>query len=79
MMYHGYGMGAGWSLIVFAIVLPALLLAVGLLVGQFRNGPGAARPPESDAEGLLAERLARGEIDAEEFEQRLRALRAARR
>ena len=81
MMSHGYGMGIGWFLIIVAFALPALLLAAGLLVAQFQRGPrsepGATTPPEREAERVLAERLARGEIGAEEFEQRVRALRAA--
>ncbi|MCU7724880.1 SHOCT domain-containing protein [Actinoplanes sp. KI2] len=76
MMYHGYGMDAGWSLILFAVLLPALLLGVGLVVAQFQRAPHAVEP---DAERVLADRLARGEIDAEDYEQRLRTLRATRR
>jgi putative membrane protein len=76
MMYHGYGMGAGWSLILFAVALPALLLAIGLIIAQFQR---ASRPTEPDAERVLADRLARGEIEPEEYEQRLRTLRATRR
>jgi uncharacterized RDD family membrane protein YckC len=29
--------GAGWSLVVFAILLPALLLGIGLLVTRFQR------------------------------------------
>ena len=88
MMYHGYGMGAGWSLIVFAVLLPLLLLGIGLLIAQFqRRGQfqqdgqfqRTPRAPEPDAERVLADRLARGEIEPEEYEQRLRTLRAGRR
>ena len=81
MMYHGYGMGAAWPLIIFAVVLPTLLLVVGLLAGQFLRAPGAAAPqaPAPDAERVLADRLARGEINPEEYEQRLHTLRAGGR
>jgi putative membrane protein len=79
MMSHGYGMGVGWLLIVFAIVLPTLLLAAGLLIAQYQRNPAATSPQEPQAERVLADRLARGEIGAEEYEQRLRALRADRR
>jgi putative membrane protein len=75
MMYHGYGMGAGWSLILFAVALPALLLAIGLVVAQIQRAPHA---PEPDAERVLADRLARGEIEPEEYEQRLHTLHAGR-
>ena len=76
MMYHGYGMGAGWSMILFAVALPFLLIGIGLVVAEFRRAPGM---PEADAERVLADRLARGEIETEEYEQRLRTLRATRR
>ena len=81
MMYYGHGMGPGWSLIVFAVTLPALLLAAGLLAAQVRRGP-EERPAASravEAELVLSDRFARGEIDTEEYEQRLRTLRAAHR
>jgi len=80
MMYYGHGMGAGWTLIVLAVVVPALILAIVLPLIQNRpasHGPVAARPLP-DAERVLADRFARGEIDAEEYEQRLHTLRAAR-
>ncbi len=81
MMYYGHGMGVGWSLIVFAVVLPILILATVLIVNQLRGTPAASLSPGPvpDAERVLADRFAHGEIDAEEYEQRLRTLRAARR
>ncbi|GLY06450.1 SHOCT domain-containing protein [Actinoplanes sp. NBRC 101535] len=71
MMMHYYPhfmpMGTGWS-----VILPALLLA--LIVTTLV----AWRPPRRDekdrADRILAERFARGEIDAEEYEQRRRTL-----
>jgi putative membrane protein len=83
MMYYGHGMGAGWTLIVFAVLLPVLLLAGGLLIAQLlrepARPPGAPAEPLGAAEQVLADRLARGEIETEEYEQRLRTLRAGRR
>ena len=81
MMYYGHGMGAGWGLIVFAVVLLALLVAGGLIVGPIRRNPAGSAAPDlvPDAERVLADRLARGEMDTEDYEQRLRTLRAARR
>jgi putative membrane protein len=79
-MYYGHGMGAGWSLIVFVVVLPLLLIAAGFVGTLIRHSPDSpARPgPAPDAERVLADRFARGEIDAEEYEGRLHVLRAAR-
>jgi len=76
MMSHGYGMGAGWSVLLFVIVLPTLLIALGLLAGWLQRRPSV--DPIPGAERLLAERFARGEIATEEYEVRVHALRAAR-
>ncbi|MEU7909207.1 SHOCT domain-containing protein [Actinoplanes sp. NPDC049118] len=80
MMYHGYGMGMGWALIAFAVVVPTLLGALWLLITQLQRSPEvpAASDPLPGAERILADRLARGEIDTDEYAQRLRALRAER-
>ncbi|MFG1609753.1 SHOCT domain-containing protein [Actinoplanes sp. NPDC049265] len=79
MMYYGHGMGIGW-IPILAVVLAALLAAAALIGTQLRRPP---REPsgttlESSAERLLAERFARGEIDAEEYERRLSTLRSPR-
>ena len=72
MMYHGHGMGAGWSLSFFAVALPAPLLATARAVAQFQRTPRALEP---GAEGVPADRLARGrdlargEIEPEEYEE----------
>jgi putative membrane protein len=80
MMYHASGMGVGWwSFIAIALVLPVLVLAAGLVFAQFQRPADKPGPQRPDAEEVLADRLARGEIGAEEYEQRLHALRAARR
>ena len=66
-MGSGYGMGAGvW---IFWIVL------IALVVWAFVVFTGRSRPPHGDgsetAMNVLKKRLARGEIDAEEY-RRLR-------
>jgi putative membrane protein len=81
MMHNGYGMGAGWTLLVFAFALPGILIAAGLFVAWLQRA--TATPVSFDAvpgaERVLADRLARGEIGGEEYAERLRALRAERR
>jgi putative membrane protein len=80
-MMYGHGMGAGWTLMIFAVVLPALLLTVGLILAQLWRAPAGSPPgadPLREAEQVLAARYARGEIQTEEYEQRLLTLRAGR-
>lgn len=71
MMYgYGSGMGAIWALVIFAIVLPSLLLATALIMGDFRRPPQERHSRSTpEAERLLADRFARGEIDFEEYER----------
>jgi putative membrane protein len=53
------------------------LLWVGVLFGGYRllRGRMAGRDPRVPAEGLLAERFARGEIGEDEYQERLAVLR----
>jgi len=81
MMYYGNGMGAGgWVLVILAVALVTLLVV--MVVGRPLDSHGsafrrAAGPTPTGPEEALADRFARGEIDTEEYEQRLRTLRAA--
>jgi putative membrane protein len=78
MMYHGIGMGAGgWILMLLTVALLATLV-VAVLVRPL-TGHDSPRDPAADAERVLADRLAHGDIDTAEYEQRLHTLRAARR
>lgn len=87
MMYDGWGMGwGGWLLmtlvmIVFwAAVITAVVLVVRYVAGAGSGRPGAGPGPSgpAPAEDLLAERFARGEIDDDEYRQRLTLLREHR-
>jgi uncharacterized membrane protein len=67
-MTYGYDMnGAGgwWMVAAMAIVALAILGSVWLIVHR----PGAAGPSRSTADEILRERLARGEISAEQFDE----------
>jgi putative membrane protein len=57
------GMVAFWALVITAVVLVVRYLVTP-------DGAGAAPPGRKSAEDLLAERYARGEIDADEYRQR---------
>lgn len=77
MMYWDGGPGSGWGMLFMSLMMLAFWGGViGLLVyvvrqtvhGQPRTGASAT------AKQILAERLARGEIDADEYRSRLQVL-----
>ncbi|MDH6193999.1 putative membrane protein [Mycobacterium frederiksbergense] len=74
----GYG-GWGWIVtagvltLLFAVVIIGIVLAVRYLSGEHRGVAGA--PQTRGAEDVLGERLARGEIDDDEYRRRMTALR----
>ena len=82
MMYWGNsGMnGWGFALMSFSTVLFWILLIAGIvLLARYLGDRGPQAPNRSAgfraAEQILAERLARGEIDEDEYRRRLAALR----
>ena len=71
-----HGLGILILLVIVALVITGIVLAVrhfsgGGSAGRRRAAPSATR----DAENLLAQRFARGEIDEAEYRSRLDALR----
>jgi len=88
-MMFGYGgAGGGWPVWAVALMWIGMLAFLGVLIWigyilttrqhQRRRGDRGTQEPRSgaDARGLLDERLARGDIDAAEY-QKLRGLIAA--
>ncbi|MGB8503848.1 MAG: SHOCT domain-containing protein [Mycobacterium sp.] len=80
----GYGSGWGWVgwiitaivlVVFFAVLITAVVVAARSLTGGHR-GPGGHQV--RGAEDVLAERFARGEIDADEYRQRVTLLREHR-
>lgn len=67
------GMVLFWALLIVAVV--ALIRYLGRGREQSPPPRSAAPPQPTSAEQVLAERFARGEIDAEEYRQRLDILR----
>lgn len=77
MYWDGGGPGSGWGIFFMSLIMLAFWGGViGLLVYVVRQAAlGQPRPGASaDAKQILAERLARGEIDADEYRSRLQAL-----
>ena len=82
MYWYGHGIGGwGYALTAISMVLfwGAVIYGIVALIRYTRrdspHGREPARPPAP--ERLLAERFARGEIDEDEYQQRLTSLRAA--
>lgn len=63
------GMVAFWGLVIWGVV--AVVRATG-------SGPSSADAVGAGPEQILAERFARGEIDADEYQRRLAMLRSER-
>ena len=80
----GSGMGAGGFVLMLLLILGFWSLVVfgGILAFRALSHPSpghqapTAPPPTADAERLLAERFARGEIDADEYTIRRDLLRS---
>lgn len=74
----GGGGNGGWILMLVMMVI--LILVVVAVLWYVMGNPrrratdGPAAPPHATAEQLLAERLARGEIDPDEYRARMAAL-----
>jgi putative membrane protein len=79
MGYSNYGMGGGGWLVMTLVMIAFWSLVVFAIAAIFRGtrsdvtSAGTAR---RDADQILDERLARGEIDGEEYRSRKAALRA---
>ena len=73
-MMGGFSMsGWAWLLMTLGMLSFWALVAV-LVVALFRRPGGRDQQQRPDAEEILAERLARGEIDADEYRQRLQMI-----
>lgn len=84
---HGWYGGWGWGGVVMSVlmvllviaVVVAIIFAVRYLAGSANlHRHGSASPEGLRAEDRLADRFARGEIDDDEFRQRMALLREHR-
>lgn len=79
--YYGGHMGAiGWSGAVIGTLVFWVLIAgvIGVVLRDARGRTPYTPPRPSDPTVILAERFARGEIDEDEYRQRLQVLRDQR-
>ncbi|HEY8752334.1 MAG TPA: SHOCT domain-containing protein [Arthrobacter sp.] len=75
---NGWGVGAWVAMALLMLIFWGGVVAVVMLLVRRAHpgeGPAALRPPYHDAERILNERFARGEIDEQEFTARRTALR----
>lgn len=66
-----------WGTLMMALFVAVIALVVWLIARGTHGHPSATPPtsaPTDHARAILAERLARGEIDPEEYQERLRHL-----
>ena len=86
MMYGDHGDGGGWgwgAWLLMALTMLTFLALVGFGVFMVWRSTSHPRQPEFEesasppraAESILAERMARGEIEPEEYRRRLDALK----
>ena len=81
MMYYDNGAWHPWvaALMWAGMILFWAFVIFGVVWLVRSSGPsqssGTANPPPPDPERILQERLARGEIDTDEYRQRLEVLR----
>ena len=69
-----WGWGAGWWWLVGAGFMVICMVIMGRMMGHAHSGHGG-HGRSDDPERTLADRLARGEIDVEEYERLLETLR----
>jgi len=74
---HMSGWGYALGIISMVLLWSLLVLAIAAAVRYLGRSRRESSPPPPSAEQLLAERFARGEIDADEYRQRLGTLRQA--
>lgn len=84
-MWNG-GYGGGWSWVItalvltlfFAVVITAIVVAVRYLAAGGRHPDQESAARSAQAEDVMAQRFARGEIDDTEYRQRMTVLREHR-
>ena len=71
MMYgwHDGGWGIAWMIVSWGVIIALVWIALRAFARD-----GDRREPTRSAKDVLAERFARGEIDADEYGERLRVL-----
>lgn len=77
-MMGGFGMGGGLGIIFLLLIVALVVWALVRVLPNQGGGNNNPRPDQSSAEDILKERFAKGQIDAEEYENSLATLRDER-
>ncbi|WP_439681256.1 SHOCT domain-containing protein [Embleya sp. MST-111070] len=75
-MYEDDGWNWVWGSVMMLLLIAVIVAVVWLLVRNTSHGRGTPEPTGSSATEVLAQRYARGEIDTEEYRERLAVLTA---
>lgn len=73
MMWNG-GAGWGWGVLMMFVWVAVILAIVLLVIRSSSRDARSDRKEQPDPDQILAERFARGEIDAEEYQRRREVL-----
>jgi putative membrane protein len=73
------GWGWLWGALMMVLFWGGLVAAIAIAVRASSSSRRGARDERPDAEAILAERFARGEISRDEFEERRKVLHGASR
>ena len=77
-MMWGYGWGDGLWAVIWMVVFWGAIILLAILAFRAVTREGSGKTDRDDAKELLAQRFARGEISAEEFQERSRVLEESR-
>ncbi len=78
-MWDGGGSWGWWPMWLGMILFWGGLIWFGVWLIRRSDHAPSSKPPAHDPRGILEERFARGEIDEEEFERRMKVLTQAQR
>jgi putative membrane protein len=73
-MYFNDGWHWGAGLVMF-VFMAGFWVALAVIIGSVVTRGGPTEPPHSEAQRILDQRFARGEVDQDEYERRSATLR----
>jgi putative membrane protein len=85
LMLWGYGAGWGWGawltmgigmILFWGLAIGGGIVLIRYLAGTRYQHPSSGAPGRTEAEQILAERFARGDIDEDEYRRRCELLRS---